>query len=229
MSPTELRAFRESIGASRREFARRLFISEPTLERWERGRGGPREVHQHILRGMRERLGSPHPEAYFQYDPATAEPMTGLLGEERLFVIETLRGMAAVLLEEQHSEDGKDWALRFGLGWAAEDSWEVTLICEGSQRPERPVTDFLLEVCGAIPDPEQNGSPLRDICFNHGLSWHSTLTTDGRVSLQLRQRLFKTGCNAETVRHVVRNCHSCWRRLRAEFLQAEDPPKGAAS
>lgn len=229
MTPRELRAFRESTGASRKEFARQLFISEPTLERWERGQGGPREIHLHILRGMRERLGSANREPYFQYDPKAADPVAELPGGEKRLVTETLRGMAAVLLEERHSEGGTDWDLRFGLGWAAGDSLEVSLTCEGSQRPERPAVDFVLEVFGPIPNPTENGSPVRDICFNHGLSWHRANTRDGRTAFLLRQRLFKTGCNAETIRHVVRNYHSCWQRLRAALLQPEGALTGANS
>jgi transcriptional regulator with XRE-family HTH domain len=222
MNPTELRSFRESIGASRKEFARLLFISEPTLERWERGKGGPREIHLNILRGMRERLGSANREPYFQYDPKAADSSAELLGDERRLVLETLRGMAAVLLAERRSEDGTEWDLRFGLGWAAGDSLEVSLACEGSLRPERPAVDFVLEVSGAIQNPTEDGKPVGDICFNHGLSCHCATAQDGRTSLLLRQRLFRSGCNAETIRHIVRNYHSCWLRLRAELHRQEE-------
>jgi len=229
MSPKELRAFRESTGASRREFARQLFISLPTLERWERGQGAPREIHLRILREMRERRGSPKGETYFQYDPSSTAPAAELLGAEKRLVIDTLSSMAAVLLEEHSSEDGMEWDLRFGLGWAEGEPLKATLSCEGSQRAERPSIDFILELTGAIPDPGADGDPLRGICFKHRLSWQCARTRGGRTCLFLGQRVFKTGFNVETIRHVFLNYHSCWRRMRGELLQPQGAPEGAKS
>jgi transcriptional regulator with XRE-family HTH domain len=221
MSPKELRAFREGLGLSRREFAPKLFISEPTLERWERGQGGPREVHLRILRRMREHLGAGHSLSYFNYD-AGAEVPAELLHEERQLIIDTLKSQAVVLLAEQGPDDGGDWSLRFGLGWAAGEPIELSLVCEGSDAPTRPTIDFTLRATAKSANASEAAATLQEACFNHGIS--CKLTDRGRrATVELRQRLFNTGCNPETVKHVLGNYQSCWNRLRKALLRAERP------
>ena len=105
MSPEELRAFRENIGLSRREFAPKLFISEPTLERWERGQGDIGKVQLRILRKMREHLGAGHALSYFEYD-ADAELPDEALHDERQAIIDILKSQMIVLLKAQESVTG---------------------------------------------------------------------------------------------------------------------------
>jgi len=96
----ELRAFRESRGRSRRKFAPKLFISEPTLERWERGQGGPREVYLLILKRMREHLGAGHSIACFQYDAGVEAYEADVQHDEEEMIVETLRGPGALVLTQ---------------------------------------------------------------------------------------------------------------------------------
>ncbi len=221
MSPRELRAFRESIGLSRREFAPKLFISEPTLERWERGQGGPREVHLRILRRMREHLGAGHTLTYFQYDAGNEVPAE-LLHEERQLIIDTLKSRTVVLLTEEGPDDQGDWFLRFGLGWAAGKSAELSLICEGSDAPTRPTIDFTVNATTKSANTEEVSGILQEACFNHGISWKMT-DKGKRMTVEIRQRLFSTGCNPETIKHVLGNFQSCWNRLTKVLLRAERP------
>ncbi|MFO7958002.1 MAG: hypothetical protein R6X33_12990 [Candidatus Brocadiia bacterium] len=116
MTPEELWAFREGLGMSRREFAPKRFISEPTLERWERGQGGPREVPLHILRRMREHIAGGRSMAYFEYDAGASPPPPGLLHDERQLIIEALRGVGIVPLEDGSAQEGVDWSMRFAPG-----------------------------------------------------------------------------------------------------------------
>ena len=211
MSPRELRAFRESLGLSRREFAPKLFISEPTLERWERGQGGPREVHLQILRRMRDHTGAGHSLTYFQYD-ATASAIE-LPQEDKQVITETLRSLSVVLLEEQSSDDGGDWALRFGLGWAMDEAVDLLLICEGSDRPERPIIDFTLEISADWEDTPQVNGLIQETCNVHKLFWKWVKQRAKPSTLALCQRVFSTGCNPETVKHVLGNFRSCWEKL----------------
>ncbi|MBM4035093.1 MAG: helix-turn-helix domain-containing protein [Planctomycetes bacterium] len=213
MSPDELRAFRVSLGMSRREFARQLFISEPTLERWERGQGGPREIHLHVLDRMREHLGAGRPTAYFRYDAGPGLPAAERLRDEERLVVETLRGMGITPREEQRSQDGLDWLVRFSLGWKEGEGDALALVCRGSDRPERPAIDFALEVRDAPLDGDRVGQELLEIFTNHCLLWKLAPRSSGPWAIELRHRLFKTGCNPETIRHVIGNFFSCWHRL----------------
>ena len=214
MTPKELRAFRESLGLSRREFAPKLSISEPTLERWERGQGAPREIHLSIIQRMREHLGAGHSIDYFQYDSEAVIPLLDLPHDEKQTIIETLRGMAAVVLEEKDGENQGDWSVRFGLGWAMGGLIEVSLVCNGSERPERPVIDFTLEIAAMVQDRGMLSERLQPICFRHGVSWNVESADEDRLGVALRQRIFTTGCNPETIRHVVGNYHSCWQLVK---------------
>jgi transcriptional regulator with XRE-family HTH domain len=214
MSPKELRAFRESLGLSRREFAPKLFISEPTLERWERGQGSPRDVHLQILRRMREHLGAGHSIAYFQYDASSVAGAAVIQQKEKQTIVETLRGMGAFLLTEEEVSDGKDWCLSFSPGWDVGEPTQLTLLCEGSERPERPVIDFTVEITAKGEYAQMPSDKLQEICFHHGISWRMTSQRKGRLRIALRQRIFTTACNPETLRHVLGNFYSCWQRMK---------------
>jgi transcriptional regulator with XRE-family HTH domain len=219
MSPQELRAFRESLGLSRREFAPKLFISEPTLERWERGQGGPREVHLHILGRMREHLTAGNAIAYFRYDASELahEPER----EEKQVVVEALKAAGALLCEEKDSKDRSAWTLRFGLPWASGKRPGPSLLCEGSYRLERPFIDFTLKVACDSADMDDVAG-IEDICFAHAAGW-KRLGGDGRrCELVLRLRLFNTACNAETIQHILGDLRSCWERVR-ECLRVGTP------
>lgn len=217
MSPRELRAFRESLGLSRREFAPKLFISEPTLERWERGQGGPREVHLHILRRMREHLTAGNAIAYFRYDASELahEPER----EEKDIVVEAVKAAGALLCEEEDSKDRSAWTLQFSWPWTSGKGAGPSLLCEGSHRPERPFIDFTLKVACDSAGMDDVAKVAEDICFDHAAGWKRLKGDGQRCELALRLRLFDTACNAETVQHILGDLRSCWERVR-ECLQA---------
>jgi hypothetical protein len=172
---------------------------------------------------MREHLGAGNPFAYFQYDSDGDAPEVDLPHDEKETIVETLRGMAAVVLEEEASGSDGDWSVRFGLGWAAGGALEVTLVCTGSERPERPYTDFTLEVVVKSKHLRGLAEGLHSVCFRHGVSW-STVHSDHEVgTVALRQRVFSTGCNPDTIRHVVGNHYSCWQ-LVAQMLRSVQKP-----
>ena len=216
MSPEELRAFRESLGLSRREFAPKLFISEPTLERWERGQGCPREIHLHILRRMREHLSAGQSITYFQYDsseePAEAPP------DDRRTVAEALKAAGALLCGKDESEDGATWTLRFSPDWATGSALRVSLTVEGSLRPQRPAIDFALNVKSGSLNVEGVAKELTEVCLGHGMAWGPLGGWERPRGLVLRQRIFNTACSPETVQHVFGNMRSCWDRLRERVL-----------
>jgi transcriptional regulator with XRE-family HTH domain len=229
MSPKELRALREGLGLSRREFAPKLFISEPTLERWERGQGGPREIHHHILRRMQEHLGSGQPLEYFQYDAAAGHAAAELDHEEKQIIIEAMGSMAVGLLEERQSKDGNDWMLKFVPGWAAGEPVDLALFCEGSERPSRPMIDFSLEMKADWGDPSRATERVATICCDHRIGWESTAKGKAQSIVTLYYRLFSAGCNQDAVRHILGNFQSCWRRLKSELLQnRKSPPHSSA-
>jgi transcriptional regulator with XRE-family HTH domain len=215
MSPKELRAFRESLGLSRRAFAPKLMISDPTLERWERGQGGPREAHLQILKRMREHLGAGHPIAYFQYDAGEEARAAEVENEDKQMIVETLRGLGALVLVEEQSQDRRDWSVSFGLGWSVGERIDVALHCEGSDRPERPAIDFILEITASHADVRVLSTPLQRVCRNHSIFGSVARRDGGGAVIVMRDRLFTTGCNPETVKHVVGNYRSCWQRLKA--------------
>jgi transcriptional regulator with XRE-family HTH domain len=212
MSPEELRAFRENIGLSRREFAPKLFISEPTLERWERGQGDIGKVQLRILRKMREHLGAGHALSYFEYD-ADAELPDEALHDERQAIIDILKSQMIVLLKAQESDDRGNWTLCFGIGWASARSVNATLFCEGSKNAMRPFIDFTVRVSRAPAGIAESNSTIDNICFNHGVS-HTVLSSGKReVTIGLRQRIYNTNCNPETIKHVLGSLKSCWVQL----------------
>ena len=214
MSPRELRAFRESLGLTRHEFAPKLFISDPTLERWERGQGGPREVHLQILRRMREHLSAGHSIAYFHYDAGVEARAKEVRHETREMIVETLRGIGALVVAEGESDDNQEWSVTFGLGWAVGSPIDVTLRCDGSERHERPCIDFALEVIARCDDVPDLSAQVNHIGFNHCVWADAQSRNAGRAIITMRDRLFRTGCNPETVAHLAGNFRSCWERLK---------------
>jgi transcriptional regulator with XRE-family HTH domain len=221
MSPKELRAFRENIGLSRREFAPKLFISEPTLERWERGQGEIGKVQLRILHKMREHLGAGHALAYFEYD-AEADPPDDVLREERQVIIDILKSQMIVLLTEQEPDDNGSWTLCFGLGETLSRSVNLVLFCEGSDSPTRPSIDFTLHIAAGFAVIEGARAKLDEVCFNHGVAWNVIGRDKKRITIGLRQRIYNTNCNPETIKHVMGSLRSCWGRLK-EFLIPQQP------
>ena len=220
MSPKELRAFRERLGLSRREFAPKLFISEPTLERWERGQGGPGKVHLQILRRMREHLSAGHSLAYFEYDAGAEARAAETRNDERRMIVETLEGLGALVLDEKESRDGADWSVSFGMGWAVSEPSEVSLRCEGSHRPERPAIDFALEIETGSGDVTATSEAVESVCRDHSVFGEVGDNRKGGMTITLRHRLFTTGCNPRTVAHVAGNFRSCWQRLKDTIERA---------
>jgi transcriptional regulator with XRE-family HTH domain len=218
MSPTELRAFRERLQLSRREFAPRLFISEPTLERWERGQGRPREVHLRILQSMAQSSVTRNSLNYFEYDAASCLPAE-LLRDEKKLVVDTLRDLALPLLEQRVTNNGHDWWLRFDVDWALEERASLALICEGSSLPARPYVSFGLDVSVGGGDMRRLSDACGDVSFGHELACRLVRDQNSSTTAQLRERVFTTGLNPETVRHVIRALRSCWERLRVALLQ----------
>jgi len=219
VSPEELRAFRESFGLSRREFAPKLFISEPTLERWERGQGGPRDIHLQVLRRMREHVRTGQSVAYFQYD--SAEEPTKAPPDDRRTITEALKAAGALLCGEDASKDGATWALRFSPDWPTAPAKRILLNVEGALRPQRPSIDFALIAEGCHLAEEDVSTGLRKACLTHRIAWEPLGGRKRPRGVIFYQRIFNTACNAETVLHVLRNLHSCWERAKRHLGKSE--------
>lgn len=227
MSPEELRAFRESLGLSRREFAPKLFISEPTLERWERGQGGPREPHVQMLRRMREHVKSGQSLAYFRYDSG-AEPADGP-PDDRQTISGTLKALGALPCGERGSRDGRTWTLLFSPDWPAREAARVSLAVMSSFLPQRPTIDFMLSVECDLSPLDGIHRNINTICADHGMAWQPTGRWENPSGLALYHRIFNTACDSETVQHVYGNLRSCWGRICKDVLSREDPgqsPRG---
>lgn len=220
MSPQELRAFRESLGLSRREFAPKLFISDPTLERWERGQGGPRQVHLQILRRMREHLSAGHSLTYFHYDAGVETKAKAVRRETQEMIVETLRGLGALVVAEREADDGPAWSVTFGLGWAVGSPIDVTLRCDGSESPERPYLDFTFEVVAPGARTADLSAQVSRIGRDHAVWTDVASRKDGQIAVAMRCRLFETGCNPETVAHLAGSFRSCWGRLESTLKVA---------
>jgi transcriptional regulator with XRE-family HTH domain len=220
MSPEELRTFRESLGLSRKEFAPKLHISEPTLERWERGQSGPRDIHLHILRQMKEHLDAGHSITYFQYD--TIEKPEDSPDDIRHIISGALKAVGILLYREQRDRESETWTLTFTVGWTWGEPIETSLVCEGSFKSERPAIDFTMTIACGKNDFSDAMNELAPICFDHGISWQS-FTDKRRSGLMLRQRLFNTACNPATVQHLLGNYRSCFNKLK----NLMERPKGS--
>jgi len=219
ISPLELRAFREGLGLSRREFAPRLFISEPTLERWERGQGGPRLIHLRMLQRMREHLGAGRPVEEFRYDVAEETPQVSQ--EPKRIIARELDAAGATLEREGTSEDGSGWWLAFRLPWVSTGPVRLSLACEGSYRLERPSIDFLLSAEWSPGSLCADRERVHDTCRRHKIFYDMHGDAEGQTGLQLSQRIFNTSCSRENLQHVLRNCASCWDRISEGLHGAE--------
>jgi|GEM_PF-4640288 len=212
MIPKELRAFREGIGMSRREFAARIFTSEATLERWERGQGQPRAIHLLILNQMREQLGGGHMLLRFQYDRSADVPVEKA-PDHRRTIIDTLGQHGAVFLEECKRDARGDWVLRFMPDWAKDEPIDLVLACEGSEHILRPSIDFILRGEAKAVIAPSTVNRARRICHNHGIAWQPTVKGKSTM-LEFASRTFNTGCNPEVIRLTYAGLRSCWRRVR---------------
>jgi len=225
VSPEELRAFRQSLGLSRREFAPKLFISEPTLERWERGQGGPREIHLQVLRRMREHVSTGQSVTYFHYDsseePAEAPP------DDRQTITEALKAAGALPYGEDESEDGATWTLRFSPDWPAGSAMRIALTVEGSLRPQRPSIDFALVVESGSFHADKAAEELTEACVAHRMAWEPLGGRERPRGLVLYQRIFSTACNPETIQHVLRNMRSCWKRVIQYLRRKKRSPRSS--
>jgi len=221
MSPHELRAFRESLGLSRRELAGELFISEPTLVRWEKGQGGPRDFHLRILREIKERAHAARSLAEFDYE---ASP-EGELPRQTMkqMIVETLSSIGAGLLEDVRSEDGLSWSLSFSTGWGDQTPASAILTCEGSHRPERPSIDFALTVPLDADLMRSAGSELQRLCIVHRLCFEELAGSEALAGLKVHQRTYDTACNRETILHVVGNFRAYWKRIE-NHLKTDGSP-----
>lgn len=211
MSPTELRAFRESLHLSRREFAPKLFISKPTLERWERGQGEPRGVHKRILQHMQERTGAGCKGSSYNYDAGESLTADDSI---RHLIIETLKGLGVVLLEDSRMRGRYKWSLRFRVGRTTMGGMAAPeIVCEGSDHPLWPAVDFTLVLAVDPARVSKLSEAISSVCYRHGVSWMLAARGRRRSLLNLRQRLFIAGCNPKTIKNAIGNFQSCRQRL----------------
>lgn len=207
--PVDLRALREGLGESRREFAPKLMISEATLERWERGQGGPRIQHMGVLKRLQAKLHAAHAATYFRYDGA-AEELPGEDLNEREVIIRALAPVGYKKLEEQVLSD-QSWKLAFSVPWLSRDEGSALLICTGAERAQWPLVDFTLQF------PETNATALSTeqatACYNHGLATDMLPGAHGGNRLCVRLRVFCTVLDDETIMHVHGNLQSWWNRF----------------
>jgi transcriptional regulator with XRE-family HTH domain len=225
VSPEELRAFRESLELSRREFAPKLFISEPTLERWERGQGGPREIHLQILRRMREHLSSGHSISYFQYD-SSGEP-TEPPPDDRRTITEALKATGALLCGKGKSKDGSTWTLSFRPDWPAASAVRISLTVEGSFRPQRPSIDFTLNIESDSLNVGDVTMELTEACLAHGMAWGPLGRWKRPAGLVLCQRIFSPACSPVIVQHLLGNMRSCWESVKKSLHRKKPSPRSS--
>ena len=74
MTPSRVRAIRKALGFSQEEFARTLWVTYSTLNRWESGRATPFGVHLRILQLIERNLGTRSFRAVLR-DPRATDPM----------------------------------------------------------------------------------------------------------------------------------------------------------
>jgi putative transcriptional regulator len=74
MTPTRGRKIRRAMGISQEEFARFLWITYSTLNRWEVGRAVPFGMHLRILELLEKHLTTPSFRAAMQ-NPRAVDPM----------------------------------------------------------------------------------------------------------------------------------------------------------
>jgi transcriptional regulator with XRE-family HTH domain len=59
MTPARVRRIRRALGFTQEEFARTLWVTYTTLNRWEAGRAAPTGMHLRILRLLEENVERP--------------------------------------------------------------------------------------------------------------------------------------------------------------------------
>lgn len=212
MSPGELRSLRERLGLSRRELAPKLGVSEPTLFRWERGQGAPKEHHLRMLDRLREHAEAGRSLTYFQYDAIGDLPSHGDMARQT--IIEVIESIGGRLSGQDDSEDKTTSSLSFHTGWEAGPSVRAALVCEGSYRPERPSIDFALHVECESATLRSAVEELEGVCRDHRLCYEPLLGRGDESRLRLHHRLFDTACNRETIVHLMGNLRSCWERMK---------------
>jgi DNA-binding XRE family transcriptional regulator len=73
MTPAGVRKIRKAIGFTQEEFARVLWVTYTTLNRWEAGRASPTGMHLQILKLIEDNLPRPAFQAALR-DPAPGIP-----------------------------------------------------------------------------------------------------------------------------------------------------------
>lgn len=74
MTPGRVRRIRKATGFTQEEFARLLWVTYTTLNRWEAGRAAPTGMHLRILKLLEENLAHPSFREALQ-DPRASDPM----------------------------------------------------------------------------------------------------------------------------------------------------------
>jgi transcriptional regulator with XRE-family HTH domain len=74
MTPARVRRIRRALGFTQEEFARTLWVTYTTLNRWEAGRAAPTGMHLRILRLLEENVERPSFRAALR-DPRANDPM----------------------------------------------------------------------------------------------------------------------------------------------------------
>ncbi|MGH9687434.1 MAG: helix-turn-helix domain-containing protein [Candidatus Acidiferrales bacterium] len=74
MTPARVRRIRKALGFTQEEFARTIWVTYTTLNRWEAGRACPTGMHLRILRLLEENMTKPTFQAVLR-DPRASDPM----------------------------------------------------------------------------------------------------------------------------------------------------------
>jgi putative transcriptional regulator len=74
MTPVRVRKIRKAIGFSQEDFARTLWVTYTTVNRWEAGRAAPSGMHHRILVLLEQGLNRPSFRAALR-DPRAGDPM----------------------------------------------------------------------------------------------------------------------------------------------------------
>lgn len=74
MTPARVRGIRKALGFTQEEFARTLWVTYTTVNRWEAGHSAPTGMHLRILKLLEDNLGRPGFRAALR-DPRAGDPM----------------------------------------------------------------------------------------------------------------------------------------------------------
>jgi transcriptional regulator with XRE-family HTH domain len=74
MTPARVRKIRKALGFSQEDFARTLWVTYTTINRWEAGRAAPSGMHLRILLLLEQSLNRPSFRAVLR-DPRASDPM----------------------------------------------------------------------------------------------------------------------------------------------------------